>query len=297
MQNQLQTETQITPPTTPAMTQEAPAATEAAAEIQETQAVRKRFTEIRRKTVRHKKRFWTLFWLFEVIAVLPALLMSFLPSLRHSPLNFVPVWVSCVAAMSIIVFLVSTLTRKPKWSAAELAQTGGIQAVPALAGNAFSARNPAAPTPNLCGTAGFAAPAPTRRRALLNQSHRRMLNRMLRLGTAYVVDIKLGNTMRFAILKALAQVGDATSLATIERMANTDARLPGQERIRQAAIECLPLLKAPHCRFSIQSNASPRLLRPCRRARNAPATGLKGQRNSPEQLLRAANSDADTPRL
>ena len=46
-----------------------------------------------------------------------------------------------------------------------------------------------------------------------------------------------------AALKALEQIGVASDIATVEKIAGMNAETPNRVRIRDAAVECLPLLK------------------------------------------------------
>ena len=295
MQKQLQTEEPTAPFIAPSVTETAPAQNDELTETQQKQTVRSRFAEIRHKTNRRKRRYWTLFWLFEAIAVLPGLLMRLLPVSNHNPLHFVPVWVSLAAVICLVIFLIATLTRKPKWNADTLAQEGGINAVPALLEMLFAPGTPQHRQPIYAALLPLLPLLRPENASLLNHIHRRMLNRMLRLGTAYVVDNNMGNSMRFAILKALAQVGDATSLATVERLANATARTPERETLKQAAIECLPMLKANLS--TVQSTQT--LLRASNAPAATPDTLLRPTEHvpdtAPQTLLRASTSDQTLP--
>ena len=52
------------------------------------------------------------------------------------------------------------------------------------------------------------------------------------------------NDLRIAALKALQQVGDFRDISAVEQVATTQNRAPDTARVRQAASECLPLLRA-----------------------------------------------------
>ncbi len=77
-----------------------------------------------------------------------------------------------------------------------------------------------------------------------------------------------------AVLKALEQVGDAKALPSVQRLAEMKAKTPEQERVRDAALACLPFLQAR----ADQQRAEETLLR---------AAGVS--ETPPEVLLRAAS--------
>jgi hypothetical protein len=110
---------------------------------------------------------------------------------------------------------------------------------------------------------------------LLNAEHRRVLHRVLRSADYAFIEV---------ILKALEQVGDETSIPSVERLANRRAWWPDDRRIRDAARECLPALKAR------LEGAGHTLLRPTGAADEPAETLLRSVRNTnhrPEdELLR-----------
>ena len=92
-------------------------------------------------------------------------------------------------------------------------------------------------------------------------------------------NILCSDDLRIAALKALEQVGDTDDIPVVTRLANMHAQTSEQTRVKQAAIECLPMLKA-HCG---ETAAARTLLR----AANA-------EDARPETLLRAATSLPET---
>ena len=81
--------------------------------------------------------------------------------------------------------------------------------------------------------------------------------------------------LQIAALKALEQVGNTDDIEVVERLANMKTRTSAQEKVKHAAIECLPMLRS-HCG---EVAAARTLLR----AANA-------EDARPETLLRAASS-------
>ena len=93
-----------------------------------------------------------------------------------------------------------------------------------------------------------------------------------------------------AALKALEQVGDSSDIPYVVRVAKMKARTPEQEKIKQAAIECLPMLRA-NCG---EVEAARTLLRASQSEDARPDTLLRpasgsGQTGSAE-LLRGSDS-------
>ncbi len=130
--------------------------------------------------------------------------------------------------------------------------------------------------------------------ALLKLEHYALLNRALRN------DLELKRhgaaRLRIAILQALQQVGDASSLALVEEMAEGKGKAAGQPEVRQAAETCLSYLRlrAENQRQTqtllraSDSSMTPveMLLRP---ASEQPACALHA-----DELLRVPASEAET---
>ena len=92
------------------------------------------------------------------------------------------------------------------------------------------------------------------------------------------------DALYIAALKALEQVGDAKAIPPVKRLSKITAQTPGALRVRQAAIDCLPTLRA-HCgevetarvllRASQAGEARPdTLLRPATGAEETNSAGL-----------------------
>ena len=99
------------------------------------------------------------------------------------------------------------------------------------------------------------------------------------------------DALRIASLKALEQVGDSSAIPYVERLATLQMITPVKAQLKQAAIECLPLLRA-NCgevkaartllRASHAEDARPdTLLRP--------ASGAGGAK--PQELLRPSDAN------
>ena len=94
--------------------------------------------------------------------------------------------------------------------------------------------------------------------------------------------------MRIAALKALEQVGNTDDIPVVEKLANLKTRTPEQERVKQAAIECLPMLRE-HCGEAASAQT---LLRASNAEDARPDTLLRAAtglpETSPAELLRGA---------
>jgi hypothetical protein len=116
---------------------------------------------------------------------------------------------------------------------------------------------------------------------LLRPGQRASLYRYLKMRNAHRdVDFLL------AILKALEQVGDASALPPVQRLAEGAGHTYNQRRVRRAARECLPYLEAR----AEQQRASQTLLRASSAVATTPQMLLRpatgGNNAEPQQLLR-----------
>ena len=99
-------------------------------------------------------------------------------------------------------------------------------------------------------------------------------------------------SLYIAALKALEQVGDASAVPVVEKLTQMKPRTPGQEKIKQAAIECLPMLRTKSkevetartlLRASHGQDARPyTLLRPANGEGQVDSTGLLRGSEAPE---------------
>jgi hypothetical protein len=128
---------------------------------------------------------------------------------------------------------------------------------------------------------------------LLNERQRECLYRLLRGTTTFKVTLRHVADFRLSVLKALEQIGDAKAIPVVERIANMRVKTPEQTEIRDAARNCLPLLRANA--GNIASDLT--LLRASANAEVDTETLLRAaaatSSTAPEQLLRgtAANDD------
>jgi hypothetical protein len=110
--------------------------------------------------------------------------------------------------------------------------------------------------------------------SFLTSRHRKSLNQFFRLDESWRDSNGVhGAALKIAVLRALEQIGDETSLPAVERLAKS-ARDP---QVRAAAQDCLPFLQHRIEKARIEQT----LLR-------ASGTGY-----SPEVLLRPANNEAE----
>ena len=101
--------------------------------------------------------------------------------------------------------------------------------------------------------------------------------------------------LRLAALKTLEQAGDASAISAVERLSRRDLTGEEAERVRRAALDCLPLLRA-NCE---ENEAARTLLRASQAAEVCPDTLLRpasgaGQTDKTE-LLRGTDSPASAP--
>lgn len=119
---------------------------------------------------------------------------------------------------------------------------------------------------------------------LLNENQFNCLLRALRNNDAHLV---------IAILQALEQIGDRRALPEVERLADAEAFTHTQQRIKDAANECLPALIDK----TVRERAGQRLLRPSTAPGEAEETLLRPAQGmasiDPQLLLRPMNASDD----
>ena len=178
----------------------------------------------------------------------------------------------------------------PKFDAEELARSCGVKAIPALFATleyTFSKRQKRATYSALT----ILLPQMKASDAHLLTSDARRNIDLWTFGKAGIVrrDI-FGSEIAVASLQALGKIGNVGLIPAVEQLAKKKPRTPAQEKIKQAAIDCLPILRA-RCeevetartllRASHAENAQPNsLLRP--------ASG-SGQTGS-QELLRSSDA-------
>lgn len=223
-------------------------------------------------------------WLCMTVA-LPSALRHLKPT---SFLNFPYI----ILALVVYVFAIHLLLRVcsqtiPRFDAQEIARMGGVKAVVPL----LVAFQPASRKQRKEVEAALTMLLPQMKASdahLLTSDARNQIQRWLGKYVNTAMDISCPDELRIAALKALEQVGNSDDIELVERLANLKARSPAKARVKQAAIECLPMLRE-HC----GEVASARTLLRASNAEDArpdtllrAATGLP--ETSPAELLRGA---------
>ena len=188
-------------------------------------------------------------------------------------------------AVALIVWV--RLRIVPKLNVEQIARVGGVHAIAAL----FATfENPLFPMEQGAAYEALTKLLPQMKANdayLLAPAARRTMNVWLNDASSSSVSNSSFQALHIAALKALEQVGDASAIPYVEKLTQMKPRTPGQTKIKQAAIECLPMLLA-HCgeveaartllRASHSEDARPdTLLRPASQsAQTNPAELLRG---------------------
>ena len=214
------------------------------ADAQAARLVTQRLNEITRRAKRAKRRakVGSRIVLY-VLAAVGYLLSLWFNSRKIFP-SFFPIFVFVALLVPIALETFGTWWGAPKFDAEEIAQTGGVRAIMPL----FAALEN--PLPEKEGQA--IRNALTTLLPQMKASDAHLLTREARLflhawvSSALTVGTRFSDrdALRLAALKALEQVGDSSAIPVVERLANCAPQTPREERIRQAAIECLPMLRA-----------------------------------------------------
>ena len=186
---------------------------------------------------------------------------------------------------------------EPQLTGAELAQVGGVKAIPAL----FAASS--ADTPILEKRASREAltlllPRMKAKDAhLLTGNARRIIARWLRGISDCPTFSEDFDALRVAALQALSQVGDASDLPAIALLAEMPTRTASEAALKQAAIHCFNALKSR----TREEEAKRTLLRASQLEHTDPATLLRpassaGQTDAAELLrgVDAPGTDSDS---
>ena len=241
MQNEFQPEQNLTPP---AAKSAAPLPTETEADAQAVADITKRLDTITRRAKLMKRRAYVVDYVVTVIfAILGGLLAyRFIP---HSWLN---------VYLIIFIFLVGPITARlrkmiiapgiPKFDAADLAKLGGVKAISPLL-QAWK-QYPAGEQSKSIEIALLALLPQLKvsDAAILTPAARGQMHEWLSIGAGGWKLHRYAGNLRLATLKALEQVGDSTAISIVERLANINARTASDRKAKQAALECLPMLRA-----------------------------------------------------
>ena len=206
--------------------------------------ITKRLDEITRRARRAKRRLPFLILATGAGAVSAQLIIVLLMGLGN-PAS-VPLTRLCLVAEVIGIFLVYWLWSRTgyQFDAAEIAKLGGVQAIaPLLA--ALSAGAPLKQKLAICHALIELLPQMMASdTALLPPDARGMIHQSLNAANdSRLVKLPVDD-VRIAMLKALEQVGAASAIPVVEKLTQMKPRTPGQKRVKQAAIECLPMLRA-----------------------------------------------------
>ena len=150
----------------------------------------------------------------------------------------------CLIVVGLCLKMWSVIRATPRFDAGEIARLGGLKAI--------------AP---LC--ASLAVPIPGKQRRAIHNALIKLLPQLkasdanlttptalgyiyscLRLNGDGTFGKKCPTDLRIAALKALEQVGDARAIPLVERLTKMRFGTQNRLRVKQAAIECLPMLRA-----------------------------------------------------
>ena len=238
------------------------------------QTVTERLTEIENGSKRAIRRFRIGVGMLGAWTLTGAIVLAHLAQLN---LYVLPVLFLIFAVQFIWLPLQLWICKRsaPKFDAADIAKQGGVQAIAPL----FAAAQVIFPKKRRRAIMGALTTLLPRMKAtdahLLTPTARNRIRDWLSTMANTVLGHPCSDDLRIAALKALEQVGDTDDIPVVTRLANMHAQTSEQTRVKQAAIECLPMLRS-HCG---EVAAARTLLR----AANA-------EDARPDTLLRAASS-------
>ena len=289
MQHEFQPEENQTPLTAnPA----APLATETETDAQAVADITKRLDEITRLSNRAQRMTMITALSFGPCIVLFAFLLSFWLR-RGNPLHhfFIPLLVG-VGYVGIALMLLARWRMTPKINAVELARLGGVKAIEPLF--AILSNQPL-PKQRRAIHAALTLLLPQMKASdapLFNSVATQTIYRLLNETHTILYAKSDCIEIRIAALKALEQVGGSMYIPVVERLAKMRPRTLGHAKIKQAAIECLPMLLT-NCG---EVEAARTLLRPSHAEAARPDTLLRpasgaGQ-TAAQELLRPSDEES-----
>ncbi len=244
MQNQFQPEENQPPQTVSLAALQTSRAAETEAETQAAQNITARLEDIILRAARAKRRFWQGYILGSACLVFaPIVMIAIMWYFMVNPLLIMPPLY--FGGFGIIILSVFNLSRKSaQFDADELARIGGVRAIPALMAllnTPFQMKRKQASFAalNLLLPQMRASDAP-----LLTPALRRYLNGCLANANAGGLPAAQYDSFYVAILKALEQVGDSSAIPAVTRLSQLRGNSRRSRRLREAAIECLPMLRA-----------------------------------------------------
>ena len=244
MEQQFQPEENQTPQTASLSAPQMSLAAETEVETQAAQIVTERLNEITRRAKRAK--VWNNSFLFVMTASYPLCILAerLLRDLPDSLAMAFELSFILLLIAAVIGFIVTSLLCLLRFDAEELAKLGGLEAI----GPLFAALQ--APISRKQRDAIYAALTlllPQMKASdthFLTPAHRQTIHAWLNIGDVEFCVIRRLNGLRIAALKALEQVGDSGAIPIVERLANMRPRTTEKAKIKQAAIDCLPMLRA-----------------------------------------------------
>ena len=260
-------------------------------ETQTAQAVSERLAEMRRRARRHKRRFGLFLpVVFSPLASAPIFLRA-LQSLDTLPSIYAATAAFGAAMMILPIALIEWFQRTGKVDTDELIRLGGLKAI----GPLLEMRLATISAQDFAAIHGALIQLLPEMKAsdanLLTARQRGYLYSLLQYETDFTTANSHNHTLCLAILKALEQIGDGKALPIVERLAEMKTRNSRRLKVKQAANDCLPLLRANY--VSVDANRT--LLRASAAVTAAPETLLRPApfvaESAPLQLLRASASE------
>lgn len=294
MQNQFRPEENQTPQTAYLPTAQTALATETetktGAETQVVQNVTQRLNSITRRAKRAKRRskFGSRAAYFALIAL--GCLLASLFGAGHSVFPYLfPALVVVGVFAQVLLEFGSGLWGVPKFNAEDIARLGGVKAlVPLFATleNNLSTKQRHAIYNALI---SLLPQIKASEANLLTPSARGRIHTWV-ASSVWVESIYPNmDALRIAALKSLEQVGDSTAVPIVEQLSHIVPHTPREEKLRLAAIECLPMLRA-NCK---EIEAARVLLRASHAEDARPDTLLRpasaSTETNPAEMLRGAD--------
>ena len=263
-------------------------------ETQDVEAITERLNRIITRANRAKRQFWKFY-----IGVVTLVAAGFIGVFSFlDPLNplFLPLIFGIVPAeiLAFVLLFMNWSRQSPKFNADEIGRLGGVQAIPALVA---AMNTPFGEKKKQAIRDALAALLPQMKASdarLLTPALRRTLNLWLTNAPVSSLLQRRYDPLFLAVLKALEQVGDSSAIPVVTRLAKMKGWTRRQKALKQAAIECLPMLQA-HCgdvetartllRASQSENAGANtLLRPASGSGTTDSAELLRGSDSPEGL-------------
>ena len=264
-------------------------------DAQTTQTVPHWLAKIQRKAQRDKTNFWRVYIFLQLFFFVPLLLTGAFPVMRNGHFNLPVLLMLFTPAIGMALMTLRFAFKKPNWNAEEVARVGGVQAVGTLIDLLQVPKAPRQMTPLYAALTDILPRMKASDAGMLTSAQRKTLHLTLRSESSFSVNPAVVFRYRLAVLKALEQIGDASALPLVTRLAKGRARTANQKAIKTAAQDCLPLLTANS--GGLEANKT--LLRASSPEETGKETLLRPAAFAPDpnpnQLLRASDSPALPP--